>query len=237
MYVWVDALTNYITGVGFPDDAADVRPLLAGRPPRHRQGHRPLPRGLLAGLPDVGRAAAAEARLRPRLPVQPRREDVEVGRQRRRSVRPGRRLWRRSGALFLPARGAVRPGRQLQPRGDRPAHQRRSRQRPRQPRAALAVDDRQELRRRAAGAGDLTAEDRQMLGQADGLLAQCRAAIADAADPPGAERDLGGRRRGQPLLRRRSTLGAAQDRSGAHGDGALRHGGGDPAGRRSWSSR
>ena len=22
MYVWVDALTNYITGVGFPDDTA-----------------------------------------------------------------------------------------------------------------------------------------------------------------------------------------------------------------------
>ena len=63
----------------------DVRPLLAGRSPRHRQGHRALPRGLLAGLPDVGRARAAEARLRPRLPLQPRREDVEVGRQRRRS--------------------------------------------------------------------------------------------------------------------------------------------------------
>ena len=84
MYVWVDALTNYITGVGFPDDRQRaVQALLAGRPARHRQGHRALPRGLLAGLPDVGRHRAAEARLRPRLPVQPRGEDVEVGRQRR----------------------------------------------------------------------------------------------------------------------------------------------------------
>ena len=154
MYVWVDALTNYITGVGFPDDdSAEVPALLAGRPARHRQGHRPLPRGLLAGLPDVGRHRAAEARLRARLPVQPRREDVEVGRQRRRPVRARRRLRRRPGALFLPARGAVRPGRQLQPRGDRQPHQRRPRQRPRQPGAALAVDDRQAARRRAADAG------------------------------------------------------------------------------------
>ncbi len=41
----------------------------------------------------------------------------------------------------------------------------------------------------------------------------------------------------QPLLRGRSPLGAPQDRSGPHGDRAPRHGGGDPAGRLSWSSR
>ncbi len=72
MYVWVDALTNYITGVGYPDADDAAVALLAGRHPRDRQGHRALPRGLLAGLPDVGRRGAAEARLRPRLPVQPR---------------------------------------------------------------------------------------------------------------------------------------------------------------------
>jgi methionyl-tRNA synthetase len=33
--------------------------LLAGRRARHRQGHRALPRGLLAGLPDVGRHRGA----------------------------------------------------------------------------------------------------------------------------------------------------------------------------------
>ena len=47
----------------------------------------------------------------------------------------------------------VRPGRQLQPRGDRQPHQCRPRERSRQSGAALAVDDRQELRRASPGAG------------------------------------------------------------------------------------
>ena len=55
MYVWVDALTNYLTGVGYPDETATVAALLARRRAPDRQGHRPLPRGLLAGVPDVGR--------------------------------------------------------------------------------------------------------------------------------------------------------------------------------------
>ena len=42
---------------------------------------------------------------------------------------------------------------------------------------------------------------------------------------------LAGRGRRQPLLRRPGALGAAQDRSGPHGDGALRHRRGAPAGR------
>ena len=157
MYVWVDALTNYITGAGFPDETQPALALLAGRRARHRQGHRALPRRLLAGVPDVGRHRGAQARVRPRLPLQPRGEDVEVGRQRGRSVRPGGRLRRRPGALLLPARGGVRPGRHLQPRGHRQPHQRRSGQRPGQPGAALAVDDRQELRRQDPGAGRLHA--------------------------------------------------------------------------------
>ncbi len=41
----------------------EVQALLAGRPARDRQGHRALPRGLLAGLPDVGRHRGAEAHL------------------------------------------------------------------------------------------------------------------------------------------------------------------------------
>ena len=60
MYVWVDALTNYITAVGYPDDRTRrIQALLAGRPACDRQGHRALPRGLLAGLPDVGRHRGA----------------------------------------------------------------------------------------------------------------------------------------------------------------------------------
>ena len=63
MYVWVDALTNYITGAGFPDENSAALALLAGRRARHRQGHRALPRGLLAGVPDVGRASSCRKRV------------------------------------------------------------------------------------------------------------------------------------------------------------------------------
>ena len=45
------------------------RAVLAGDLPPDRQGHPALPRRLLAGAADGGRAAAARARLRPRLPA------------------------------------------------------------------------------------------------------------------------------------------------------------------------
>ena len=38
---------------GFPDEHDAALALLAGRRAHHRQGHRPLPHGLLAGVPDV----------------------------------------------------------------------------------------------------------------------------------------------------------------------------------------
>ena len=70
MYVWVDALTNYITGVGYPDtDSESVPPLLAGRSAHDRQGHHPVPHRVLAGVPDVGGNRAAEAGVRARLPA------------------------------------------------------------------------------------------------------------------------------------------------------------------------
>ena len=154
MYVWVDALTNYITAVGFPRHRKrNVRKILAVRFARDRQGHRALSRRVLAGIFDLGRDRGAAADFLARLSVQPRRENVEVGRQRDRSVRAGRRLWRRSVALFPAARSAVRPGRQLQPRSDRQPHQCRSRQRSRQSGAALAVDGGAQSRRRPAEAG------------------------------------------------------------------------------------
>jgi methionyl-tRNA synthetase len=59
-----------------------------------------------------------------------------------------RDLRRRSAALFPAARSELRPGWQLQPRGDRHALQCRSRQRPRQSGAALPQHHRQELRGR-----------------------------------------------------------------------------------------
>ena len=82
MYVWVDALTNYITSTGFPDAKAAKASVLARRGPCDRQGYHALPCHLLAGVPDVGEAAGSQADCGARLPVQQGRENVEVDRQR-----------------------------------------------------------------------------------------------------------------------------------------------------------
>ncbi len=115
MYVWVDALNNYVTGTGFPDPQnprahywpADVH-IIGKDIVRFHAVYWPAFL-MSAGLP------LAQARLRPWLPALQGREDVEVARQCRRPLRAGGCLWRRSAALFLPARGLLRPGRQLQP--------------------------------------------------------------------------------------------------------------------------
>ena len=54
-----------------------------------------------------------------------------------------------------------------------------------------------------------------------------------AGDPPGAGGDLRRRCRGEPLFRRPGALGAEEERSGADGDGALDDGGDAAAGRHS----
>ena len=64
-----------------------VQAVLAGRSAHDRQGHHPVPHGVLAGFSDVGRNRVAAQGFRARLRAQPRREDEQVGRQRRRSER------------------------------------------------------------------------------------------------------------------------------------------------------
>ena len=139
MYVWVDALTNYITGVGFPDTESE-------------KFRRYWPADLHVIGKDIVRFHAVywPAFLMSAGIAVPRGifcHGFLFNRGEKMSKSVGnvidpfdacRRLRRRSAALFLAARGAVRAGRQLQPRGDRQPHQCRSRQRPRQPGAALA---------------------------------------------------------------------------------------------------
>ena len=88
MYVWVDALTNYITAVGFPDTEsakfrrywpADLH-VIGKDIVRFHAVYWP------AFLMSAGHRSAAP-HLLARLSVQSRGEDVEVGRQRDRSVR------------------------------------------------------------------------------------------------------------------------------------------------------
>ena len=78
---------------------------------------------------------------------------------------------------FVMREVAIRQGRQLHTRIDHQPHQRRPRQRSRQPSAALAVDDRQELRRQGAGARPLHAEDQALLAAADAMCRQAREAM------------------------------------------------------------
>ena len=110
IYVWFDALINYITGAGFPDDPEAFAPLVAGRPARHRQGHRPVPHDLLAGHAVVrghrgcratsGSTAGCSCR---------RRADEQEPRQLPRPACGGRGVRRRRRPLRDAARGRLRP--------------------------------------------------------------------------------------------------------------------------------
>ena len=154
MYVWVDALTNYLTGVGFPDERsesfkrywpADVH-IIGKDIIRFHAVYWP------AFLMSAGIALPKRVFGHGFLYNRGEKMSKSVGNV----VDPfvlAEGLRRRSAPLFPLARGAVRPGRQLQPRGHRAAHQCRPRQRSRQSGAALAVDDRQELRGPRARAG------------------------------------------------------------------------------------
>ena len=85
--------------------------------------------------------------------------------------------------------------------------------------------------------GAFSDNDKAILAQADGMLGAGAQGDGDAADPSGAQCGLGGGRRSQPLFRRRGAVGAGQDRSGAPGDGALRRPPKWSGRSRSWRSR
>ena len=156
VYVWLDALTNYLTALGFGSgDESGAKPrtaLLAvrRRAPRHpprRQGHPPLPRRLLARVPDVGGASPPDAGRQPRLLAEGPAEDVEVGRQRRPPRRPRGRLRGRRPPLAPHLRDELRAGRLLLRRGVPRPLQQRPRERPRQHPLARREDGVRRLRR------------------------------------------------------------------------------------------
>ena len=79
--------------------------------------------------------------------------------------------------------------------------------------------------------GAFSDTDKTILAAADGMIGKAREAMAHPAAASGARRGLGGGGRRQPLFRLRGALGAGQDRSQAAGDSALRHGRSGPPGR------
>ena len=108
IYVWFDALTNYLTGAGFPDDPAsferwwpaDVH-VIGKNITRFHCLYWPAML-MSAGLP------LPRAGLRPRLHADAGRADVEDARQHHRSGCAGRAVRRRRRALCRPARDPVR---------------------------------------------------------------------------------------------------------------------------------
>ena len=77
----------------------------------------------------------------------------------------------------------------------------------------------------------LSAADQAILAAADAMIGKAREVMATPAIAPGAQRGVGRGRRRQSLFRRRGALGAGQDRSGAAGHRALRDRGGVAADR------
>jgi methionyl-tRNA synthetase len=142
IYVWFDALTNYITGAGFPDDMASLRALVAGRRARHRQEHHPLPLPLLAGDADERRPAAAAQVFAHGFMLDPRRADE----QDRGNVLDARRRWPPrfgvDGARYVVLREVpLRSRRDVSWDSLRPPLQRRPGQRLRQPAQPHAEHD------------------------------------------------------------------------------------------------
>ncbi len=81
--------------------------------------------------------------------------------------------------------------------------------------------------------GALAPEDTALLGQADALLAKCRVAMAEQQIHIALNVTVGARRRGEPLLRGVGAVGVAEDRYRPHGNRPLCHrrggaSGGDP---------
>ena len=71
MYVWVDALTTYMTGVGYPEIGWRVCEILAGGCASNRQGYRAFSRRLLARVSDeCWNLPLTETGVRARLPAQ-----------------------------------------------------------------------------------------------------------------------------------------------------------------------
>ena len=116
------------------------RAMVAGGPPRDRQGHRPLPHDLLAGHAVVRGARGAPPRLGPWLAPRAGRADEQEPGQLPRPARLRGRVRRRRRPLRGASRGPLRSRHRRHLGQLRPSLQRRPRQRLRQPRQPDGLD-------------------------------------------------------------------------------------------------
>ena len=182
MYVWIEALLNYVTAAGYGTDQERSSTHLAGRHPHRRQGHRPLPRGHLAGDADGRWPAGAAPGVRARMAARRRAEDEQEQGQRHPAGRAGRRLRLRRLPLLLRPGADVRQ-RRLDLLGGHPRPvPRRARQRLRQPRVARGRDDRLVLRRHPAHGRRAHRRREKIVRTVESAVADADAAI-DAVAP------------------------------------------------------
>ena len=235
IYVWVDALTNYITGVGYPDEQsaefqkywpADIH-MIGKDITRFHAVYWP------AFLMSAG-SAGAEAGLLAWLPA----------------MCGARRCRSRSAMSSIPFAMAERYGvdqmryfflREV-PFGQDGSYSHEAIVN--RTNADLANDLGNLAQRslsmiakncdgRDPRARRLYGGRQALLAAADGLARHSARSDGAAGAAPGAGGDLASGCRRQPLFRRRTALGAEEDRSGAHGHGALCHGRSAAAGRHS----
>ena len=108
MYVWLDALVNYLTAAGYPDENAENTYLLAGQSAFGGQRDHPLPCGVLAGVFDGRGSGFTRAGVQPWLVDRGRRKDEQIHGQFYRCAAAGGGIRARPGAVFSVARSAVR---------------------------------------------------------------------------------------------------------------------------------
>jgi len=151
MYVWFDALLNYVTALGFAREGEDLTDRYW--PADYHVLAKDILKFHAVIWPALLIAAGyepAKAHGDPRLPADGREEDVEVARQRARPLRGDRPLRRRRTALLLLPGGELRSGRIGLGGRLRDPLRDRARQRVRQSGQPHAGDDRPLPRRRCA---------------------------------------------------------------------------------------
>ena len=153
MYVWLDALTNYISALGYPDTEGELYRTF------WPADFHVVGKDILRFHAVYWPAFLMSAGLEPPQQVFAHGWWTVEGQKMSKSlgnvVEPGRadrEVRPRPDPLLPAARDRLRQRRRLQPRRHGPPHQQRPRQRLRQPGPARAVDDRQELRRQRARA-------------------------------------------------------------------------------------
>ena len=224
MYVWLDALTNYMSAVGYPDIDERAASAASGRPTSMSVGKDILrfhavywPAFLMAAGIEPARKVFAHGWWT--------NEGQKISKSLGNVIDPLallERYGRDATRYFLLREVAFGADGDFRHASHAAARQCRSRQRLRQSGAAGAVDDRPQLRGQGAGAGRARPlPTRRLLAAVGALVAEAARRDGDPGAAPGAGADLGGHRRGQPLGRRAGALDAAQDRPGADADGAV----------------